>query len=599
MKPRRRWTLFWQLGLVLMAVQIAVAVFLAVYATRELRQFHHEQSVDDLRRLTPLVGGRLRAALASDDPDTLTERVGALGREAGVRVTVIDLEGKVLADSVHDPAEMDNHRYRTEIEAAMRAGDGFAVRRSATLRMDMMYFASVLRDGERPIAVVRTAKSLSTVNAELSRVLRAIGTAGLVLLALTVLVIGLASRRLSRITARLADGAERFARGELDHRIEEPRARELASLAASLNRMVAQLSDQFRQLQVQRNEEQALLESMSSGMIALDLQQRVFRLNRRAEEMLEVNEASARGRLLQESVREPELNRFVADAVAAGGRISAEFRLRRLGDRTVLAVNEPLFDAQMAPLGLLIVLNDVTEVRKLESIRSDFAANVSHELRTPITNIKGYLETMLEVGAEDKAQTERFLEIINRNTNRLEAIVEDLLALARLEQPGARAALEEVEIPLRSVISAAAGHFVAAAGAKNIALRIDVPGEPAARINPQLLEQAVSNLLSNAVKYSDSDTMVTVTARRREDGEVEIAVSDQGPGIAAEHLPRLFERFYRVDRARSRELGGTGLGLAIVKHIALVHGGRTDVESRLGGGSTFKIILPEERGGGG
>jgi two-component system phosphate regulon sensor histidine kinase PhoR len=597
MKPRRRWTLFWQLGAVLMAVQAAVAVFLAVYATRHLRQFHHEQTTEELRRLTPLVGEQLRGAILTGDLQALSAETARISREAGVRVTVIDPDGRVLADSEHDPATMDNHRYRREIETAMREGTGSAVRRSATLRMDMMYFAAVLRDGQTPLAVVRTAKPLSSVNAELYRVLRVVGTAGLVLLGLTLAVIGFASRRLGRMAARLAGGAERFARGEFSHRIEEPSTRELASLADSLNRMVAQLSDQFRQIQIQRNEEQALLESMSSGMIALDLQQRIFRLNRRAEEMLDVEEATARGRLLQEILREPELNRFVADAIAAGGRISAEFRLRHLGDRTVLAVNEPLFDANMDPLGLLIVLNDVTEVRKLESIRSDFAANVSHELRTPITNIKGYLETMLEVGVEDKAQTVRFLEIINRNTNRLEAIVEDLLSLARLEQPGTREALEEVKVPLRSVVSAAAGHFVAAAGAKNITLRIDVPDELRARLNPQLIEQAVSNLLSNAVKYSHNDTMVTVSARRREEGDLEIAVADQGPGIPAEHLPRLFERFYRVDKARSRELGGTGLGLAIVKHIALVHGGRAEVESRVGEGSTFVIVLPKSRAG--
>jgi two-component system phosphate regulon sensor histidine kinase PhoR len=231
-------------------------------------------------------------------------------------------------------------------------------------------------------------------------------------------------------------------------------------------------------------------------------------------------------------------------------------------------------------------------MKRLEAMRSDFAANVSHELRTPITNIKGYVETLLDVGVGDKAQTAKFLGVIQRNTERLANIIEDLLSLSRLEQPGTHASLERTETPVLDVVKSAAAQFDPARVEKHMRFGIEVPSTLNANINGQLIEQALGNLLSNAIKYSPNNTVVTIRAAGRDSDEFEIAVIDQGPGIAREHLPRLFERFYRVDRARSREMGGTGLGLAIVKHIAHVHGGRVEVESEPGKGSTFRIILP-------
>ncbi len=236
--------------------------------------------------------------------------------------------------------------------------------------------------------------------------------------------------------------------------------------------------------------------------------------------------------------------------------------------------------------------------RQREAMRSDFAANVSHELRTPITNIKGYVETMLEVGFDDAAQAREFLAIVKRNSDRLAAIVEDLLALAWLEQPGTRGSLAKEMRELRPILESVAAQFLDAASAKNIALAVNAEPTLAAPINAQLIEQAVANYVSNAIKYGPPESIVTVSAHSIEKNEsteagvIEIAVHDRGAGIAAEHLPHIFERFYRIDKARSRELGGTGLGLAIVKHIALVHGGRVDVESEPGKGSTFKLVLP-------
>jgi two-component system phosphate regulon sensor histidine kinase PhoR len=290
------------------------------------------------------------------------------------------------------------------------------------------------------------------------------------------------------------------------------------------------------------------------------------------------------------------LNRFVAESLASGPQAIAEFQLRYGSASRVQVVTEHLRNARDQPVGLLVLMNDVTQLRRLETIRSDFAANVSHELRTPITNIKGYVETMLDVGVRDQAQTRRFLEIINRNTARLASIIEDLLALARLEQPDMRSTLERVDIAVLRVIESALAQFEPDIKAKDMTTVVRVGGPAPHRLqvhaNAQLLEQAISNLISNAIKYSPASTTITITAERLNSGDIAIGVADEGPGIPAEHRARIFERFYRVDRARSRELGGTGLGLAIVKHIALVHGGSVTVDSEVGRGSTFRITIP-------
>jgi two-component system phosphate regulon sensor histidine kinase PhoR len=487
---------------------------------------------------------------------------------------------------------MDNHRWRPEVVEARRTGRGSQARQSDTVGYRMLYFAHrVGEEGERP-TIIRLAAPLQAVDAAMSRLMRVMTVAGALSLAVTMAIIWLISRNLSASVSRLARSAGRFAEGDLEHRVVRPHTRELEVLAASLNAMAAQLSRQISLLQSQRNEQRAILQSMSNGVIALDPEQRIISMNRAAEQTLHISAAASRGRLIQEALRQPDLNRFVADAIDSAGGLSREFELRAPLRATVQATSEPLKGPGDEPAGILIILNDVTQLRRLEQIRSDFAANVSHELRTPITTIKGYVDTMLEVGVTDSARTMKFLDVIRGNTERLAAIIEDLLALSRLEQHGVRETLAMTEVAAPAVVEAVVRDYRAAADARDITIHTDLPDDLTFLGNRQLVEQALANLVSNAIRYSPGGTPVSITARRRNGRYVEIAVADRGPGIAEEHLPRLFERFYRVDRARSRELGGTGLGLAIVKHIARVHGGAIEVESRLGEGSTFRLVLP-------
>lgn len=399
-------------------------------------------------------------------------------------------------------------------------------------------------------------------------------------------------RRRKQDLASLIQGINRIAQGDLYHQVGLGNSGDLLPLADSINRMTRHLSQQTDLLRTRLQEQSIVHESMSSGLMALDRSQRVISINRAARRMLGLGDAEIDGLALRDVSVEPELKRFVADALQRESRLTREVELHGRQGAIVEAVAEPLRDGQDQPAGLLVLMNDLTRVRKLEAMRSDFAANVSHELRTPITNITGYVETLLDVGVSDPLQTTKFLDIIKRNADRLAAIIEDLLELARLEEPGREKTIERVPTPVRLIVDAAAVQFDAAIEEKNLTVRVDAAGDLTANVNARLIEQAISNLLSNAIKYSPPGSLIVIRAGQIADGMLEIAVIDQGAGIAPKHLPRLFERFYRVDKARSRQLGGTGLGLAIVKHIAQVHGGRAEVQSELGRGSTFRLLLP-------
>lgn len=387
--------------------------------------------------------------------------------------------------------------------------------------------------------------------------------------------------------------ARRFARLMRDEAapIDTPASFPMLDDAASaaINRLRVE-----RQLQMRASDRlgeiERIVRATPIAVLALDHMQRVISLNPAAERLLGTDEGLMRGRLLQESVRQPDLNRAISAAFAAEGRYDGELRLDLETPLEVQVCCEPL-QSDSHPPGLVVSLVDVTRMRRLESMRSEFAANVSHELRTPITNIKGYVETLLQVGIDDPAQMRKFLEIVHRNTVRLSGIVEDILTLAFLEEPEAKQHLARLPVPIGDVVRQVVEDLGSAANAKSI--RVETAGglDILVLANRSLVEQALANLVSNAIKYSGEGTAVRIGVDA--DGDfARISVVDEGPGIAAKHLPRIFERFYRVDKARARTQGGTGLGLAIVKHIATIHGGRVEVASQVSQGSTFRLYLP-------
>lgn len=362
-------------------------------------------------------------------------------------------------------------------------------------------------------------------------------------------------------------------------------------LAHSMNDMAEQLEQRIQTIISQENERQAVLASMDEGVLAVDQGGTILNLNDAGGKLLGVEPTKVRGRIVHEVIRKSNLLEFVERTLASHAAVEEDFELRGPENRWLRAHGTVLHDSQKRNMGALIVLHDVTRLRHLENVRRDFVANVSHELRTPITSIKGFVETLLHENLEDRENSLRFLQIVLRQVNRLDEIIQDLLTLSRVERGTEEQTIELESEPLAGVLRSAVEMCEKKAADKQIAVEVVCPDELAAPINGPLLEQAVVNLVDNAIKYSEPHATVRVVGSEQS-GDVIIRVQDEGCGIEAKHLPRLFERFYRVDRARSRELGGTGLGLAIVKHIVAAHKGSVWVESTIGRGSTFTIRLP-------
>jgi two-component system phosphate regulon sensor histidine kinase PhoR len=515
---------------------------------------------------------------------------------------------------------MDNHADRPEIRTALHGEIGRATRYSATLQHTRMYVAVLGDDGadgggagggdegaddrgadvndggdgNDARFVVRASLSLEAIDAALHRVYRQLALASLLLAALAALISYGVARRISVPLGRLQQAARQFARGDLDVRLTAPDTEEIGALTDTMNEMAAQLADRIGTIEKQRNEYEAVLGSMIEGVLAIDQHDTILGVNRAGARLLGIDADAAVGRTIQEIVRNPGLLALADQAHGGDETVGSDIVIEGRNDIYVEAHATSLKDPDGNGLGVLIVLNDVTRLRRLETMRRDFVANVSHELRTPITSISGFVETLQENPPDDESEYARFLAIVGTQAGRLKAIIADLLSLSRIEQEAESANLVLTEADLTDLIHAAV--LTVTGEDEDLAARItiDCPSGLRVAANHPLLEQALVNLIDNALKYSDSATRVEINVRQ-DDREITIAVKDHGRGIAAAHLPRLCERFYRVDKARSRKLGGTGLGLAIVKHIVQAHDGEIRVASTPGQGSTFTIALPQPR----
>jgi two-component system phosphate regulon sensor histidine kinase PhoR len=457
----------------------------------------------------------------------------------------------------------------------------------------MMYVAVPLREEGQIAGVVRTSVPVTAVNQAVHSIQLRIVLSGLVLAFVAAGLSLYASRRISKPLERIEEGAKHFARGDFDYKLNTPYTEEIGELAETLNEMASQLDEKIRTIERQRQEQQAILASMVEGVLAVDVNSKVLAVNQAGSILLNVNPARARGRTIAEVVRNSDLQEFVEETLSSEEAIEDTITVQGETERTFQAHGTVLRDEEGREIGALVVLQDVTRLRRLERVRQDFVANVSHELKTPVTAIKGFVETLLEGPTDDPEQMKRFLEIIAEQSDRLGAIIEDLLALSRIESEGDQK-IEKMDISVSRILNAAEELCRKQAREKEIHLEVECEEGLRVPANRPLLEQALVNLVDNAIKYSEPGSRVRLDARKR-NGSVQLMVKDEGRGIADEHLDRLFERFYRVDKARSRKLGGTGLGLAIVKHIARAHGGRAEVESAVGEGSVFSIYLPNDQ----
>jgi two-component system phosphate regulon sensor histidine kinase PhoR len=453
-----------------------------------------------------------------------------------------------------------------------------------------MYVAVPLLHSGEVIGVMRTSIPITEVEQSLANIRLKIAYGCLVIAALIIVVSVIISRRLSGPIEKLKDGANEFAKGDLARKLRVEGSDEVSALAEAMNEMAADLHDRIETVTRQRNEQEAILSSMSEGVMAFDPNERLLEMNHAAEELIAVKNEDARGRSFHEIVRNADLQRMV-EQVLAGESIEGDITLRTNGEKHIQVRGTALRDSYGERKGALIVLNDVSRLRRLENIRRDFVANVSHELRTPITSIKGFVDTLLDRSPEDTNEAKRFLEIVRKHADRLNTIIEDLLSLSRIEQGAAESELSLQKSSIREILAASVHACEMKAKSKGIKIDLECSPDMYAKADPALLEQAVINLIDNAIKYSDSGSVVNIVAAPSET-TVDISVMDRGIGISEQHLSRVFERFYRVDKARSRDLGGTGLGLAIVKHIAIAHGGDVEIDSTLGEGTTCTIHLP-------
>ncbi|MBI2302843.1 MAG: HAMP domain-containing protein [Armatimonadetes bacterium] len=581
MKRRRLMT---QVYLSFAVVVVWLFLGMSVYAGRQVRQFCLELVATDLTARAHLLEDAATEKLVQRDDAGLLALCRSLGGRTATRVTVIRPDGVVVGDSDADPARMENHAGRPEFIEALARGSGRSLRYSHTLEREMMYVAMPLYRQTKLVGALRVAVPVAGIRRTLLVLLGNLALGGLVLAGLALLLSLALARRITRPLEDMRQVAERFAQGELYARLALPEVAETRALAAALNLMAGQLDERIRTIAAQRNELEAVLGSMREGVLVVNAAERLVRINRAAATLLGIDHETARGAALQAAVRHPGLQQLVADTV--------QRRTPQEADLTVYHTEERSLQAHGTPLdgGVVVVLTDVTRLHRLETVRRDFVANVSHELKTPVTAVQGFTETLLDNPPAGPEEARRMLEIVARQAERLANIIEDLLTLSRLDSGDPGSDIELRTTALAPILQRAVQDVALRAQEQGVRVAM-ICGEVQARVNDALLEQAVANLLDNAIKYSPAGAEVTVEVDEADDG-LRITVSDQGCGIPPEHLPRLFERFYRVDRARSRALGGTGLGLAIVKHIALVHGGSVAVESELGQGSRFGIHLP-------
>jgi two-component system, OmpR family, phosphate regulon sensor histidine kinase PhoR len=585
-------SLLWRFYSSHMAVLLMGLLLFGYFTLIELRELQRYTISESLKKQAQVVGEILGPKLSQHNIQEIDALCDRLTAGTGYRLTVMAPDGSVLGDSESSPSRMEDHATRPEVKAAMAGSIGSSTRYSFTVNTDMVYVAiPIMKDGKL-LGVVR----VSTPTERLSQILEGfyvkLGAMILFLIVAVGIISLLLANRINKPITEIKDAAERFAKGDLGQiKLPPGGAREIDELAASINDMVAQLHERLDIMTRQKNELESLLAEMVEAVVVVDQKKRIVRMNQAAENILQTVFADAEGRNLLQAVRNTGLNQFVTKTLSSASPIEEELTVIGNQDRILQAHGAQISDTQGKPAGALIVMNDISRLKAIDQIRKDFVANVSHELKTPVTSIKGFLETLKDGAINDRATAERFLDIAIKHTDRLTNIIEDLLKLSRVEQDADLGAMKLESASVCDVVQSVVRFLDTPMREKEVKIVVDCDESIKIMMNRPLFEQALSNLVDNAIKYSSRDSEVSISAKQV-DKETIIQVQDRGTGIPSDQLPRIFERFFRVDRGRDRKTGGAGLGLSIARHIVNLHSGKIDVTSGIGQGSVFTIRIP-------
>jgi two-component system phosphate regulon sensor histidine kinase PhoR len=584
--------LIWQIFPLFLIIIIISLSLEAWYFNRHSRQFFLENTEKELMVRARLIEFKITEILSGKPVQNqkLNDLCRDLGESIQTRVTVVAPSGEVMADSLARTATMENHKNRPEIQTALTGEKGVSIRYSRTLDQNMMYFALPVEGNTGIAAVIRTAIPLTAIEKNIRStrnkvfgflILTVIAAAG---------VSWYVTRKIIQPLEAIKKGAQAFARGDLSNRLAVPDTEELSELARSMNQMAKNLTNRIQEALNRQRELEAVHASMQEGVIAIDNQEKIITINDAAARIFNFPAIEMKNKNVLEVARNYELQSFIRTALSTHEPVEDDILIHQDKDHILNIHSSALWDSQDHRMGTLIIFHDITRIRRLEKMHKDFAANVSHELKTPLTTLKGFIETLQEMPDSSSEDRSGFLKILEKNVNRMIELINDLLSLSRLERlegTGVRFADNQLFILIQGAV-AACGPL---AEKKQIQIQITCPQDLTVRVDPVLMEQAIVNLVENAVKYSLKNSQVDICARSTSK-DIQIDVRDAGPGIAKEHLPKIFNRFYRVDKGRSRQEGGTGLGLAIVKHIIQYHNGQITVSSVKGKGTVFHIRLP-------
>jgi two-component system phosphate regulon sensor histidine kinase PhoR len=599
--------LFKRILLFYLIVTPLLVVVLELYLSDVIKKSYIEKLKDSL-----VIQCRLIADQIPSSPDNLDDFCRTFKEKTGARVTIMSSSGFVLGDSDEPSAQMENHADRPEIRDADISEVGNSTRFSNTIKRDLFYLAIAI-DGGAGKGFIRLSVPLNDIEAAVDSIRMRIIIASLAALFIVILIGLLQTRRITKSIEDITSFSQDVTEGKLTKRLFLKEKGELGELGKNISNMAQELDSRLKQMESEKTVIEAILNNMTDGLILTDTKGRIVLSNTAIKNFFGI-ESSIEGKTLIEVFRKTELIDLIEGVVGGNEKISREIEVKHPKELYLMVNASPFYsyDRSGEISGVILTIHDITRLRKLEDIRKDFVANVSHEIRTPIAAIKGFAETLLEGAIDDKENAHKFLETIKNNSERLNFLVSDLLTLSRIELGDIK--IEKTDVNLENVVDTVFATLKEKAEKKGLYLKKEIaPGVPEIRADRDRLIQILLNLVDNGIKFteeggvtvkvhmsksaepSEKDVInLSPLASHRSSGDFcEISIEDTGIGIPKKHLPRLGERFYRVDRARSRDLGGTGLGLAIVKHLVKVHGWEMKIESTEGKGTTVSLILPE------